>query len=219
LVVIDLDVPHYIEEVSSAEGRITVSGTGVLADLCDQYGQPYPLPTYAIDTPSGGCHLYYAAPGSSVRNSAGRLGPHIDIRADGGYVIGDCSRIADRTYTAWDRRTPVPLPEWVAGLLENGCRLPTASASVPHGTAYAMAALHQETQLVAAARPGTRNDTLNRAAFSLGQLVAAGLIPALAVVTALSSAAQRGGLPAEEARRTIRSGMTAGGRNPRAWNR
>ena len=79
-----------------------------------------------------------------------------------------------------------------------------------------MAALHEETRLVATARPGTRNDTLNRAAFSLGQLVAAGLLPPLAVVTALSSAAQRAGLPAEEARRTIRSGMTAGARNPRA---
>ena len=63
LVVIDLDVPHDIGELSSAEGRSTVSGADVLADLCDQHGQPYPLPTYAVDTPSGGCHLYYAAPG------------------------------------------------------------------------------------------------------------------------------------------------------------
>ena len=37
-----------------------------------------------------------------------------------------------------------------------------------------MAALREETRLVATAQPGTRNDTLNRAAFSLGQLVAAG---------------------------------------------
>ena len=43
------------------------------------------------------------------------------------------------------------------------------------GTAYAMAAARDEARLVAAARPGTRNDTLNRAAFSLGQLTAAGL--------------------------------------------
>ena len=75
LVVIDLDVPHDIEELSSAEGRTTESGADVLADLCDQNGQPYPLPTYAVATQSGGCHLYYAAPGSPIRNSTGRLGP------------------------------------------------------------------------------------------------------------------------------------------------
>ena len=78
-----------------------------------------------------------------------------------------------------------------------------------------MAALRDETRLVAAARPGTRNDTLNRAAFSLGQLVAAGLLPPLAVVSALASAAERAGLPADEARRTIRSGLAAGARCPR----
>ena len=216
LVVIDLDVPHDTEELSSAEGRSTVSGTDVLSDLCDRHGRSYPLPTYAVSTPSGGCHLYYAAPGSPVRNSVGRLGPHIDVRGNGGYAMGDGSRIGERTYAAWDQRWPVPLPEWLVGLLVDSQRLPTASPSVPHGTAYAMAALHQETRLVSTARPGTRNDTLNRAAFSLGQLAAAGLLPALAVVTALSSAAHRAGLPAEEARRTIRSGMTAGARNPRA---
>ena len=191
-----------------------MAGTDALAALCAQHGQPYPLPTYAIDTPSGGCHLYYAVSGSPVRNSAGRLGPHIDIRADGGYAIGDGSRIGVRTYTARDQRWPVPLSEWLAGLLEDSHRPPTAS--VPHGTAYAAAALHQETRLVATARSGTRNDTLNRAAFSLGHLVAAGLLPAATVATALASAAERAGLPVEEARRTIRSGMTAGARNPRA---
>jgi hypothetical protein len=218
LVVIDLDVLHDIREVSCAEGRNSVSGTDVLADLCDQHGQPYPLPTYAVGTPSGGCHLYYTAPGSPVRNSAGRLGPHIDVRADGGYVIGGGSRIGERAYTARDERTPVPLPAWIAGLLTDrpptGAGLPFPRDGV-RGTAYAMAALRDETRLVAAARPGTRNDTLNRAAFSLGQLVAAGLLPPLAVVSTLASAAARAGLPADEARRTIHSGLAAGARRPR----
>jgi hypothetical protein len=218
LVVIDLDVPHDIEELFRVEGRNSVSGADVLGALCDQHGQPYPLPTYAVGTPSGGCHLYYAAPGSPVRNSAGRLGPHIDVRADGGYVIGEGSRIGQRAYTAQDERTPVPLPPWIAGLLTDK---PSARAALPfprggaQGAAYAMAALRDETRMVTAARPGTRNDTLNRAAFSLGQLVTAGLLPPLAVVSALASAAERAGLPADEARRTIRSGLAAGACCPR----
>jgi hypothetical protein len=78
-----------------------------------------------------------------------------------------------------------------------------------------MAALRDEARLVATALPGTRNDTLNRAAFSLGQLVGADLLPQLAVISTLASAAERAGLPADEASRTLRSGMTAGMRRPR----
>ena len=106
LVVIDLDAPHTAQ---TGDSSATESGTDALAALCDQHGQPYPLPTYAVDTPSGGCHLYYAAPDGRIRNSAGRLGPLIDVRASGGYVIGKDSRVGGRAYTARDERTPVLL--------------------------------------------------------------------------------------------------------------
>jgi hypothetical protein len=79
-----------------------------------------------------------------------------------------------------------------------------------------MAALRAETSRVAAAVPGTRNDTLNRAAFSLGQLVAAELLPPVPVITGLISAAMYAGLPEEEATRTVRSGMSGGARKPRS---
>ena len=72
-------------------------------------------------------------------------------------------------------------------------------------------------RLVAAARPGIRNDTLNRAAFSLGQLVAAGLLPPVPVITGLISAATRAGLSEKEAAGTVRSGMAGGARKPRTW--
>jgi hypothetical protein len=85
----------------------------------DQHGQPLPLPTYTLDTPSGGCHLYYAASAGRVRNSAGQLGPLIEIRGDGGYVIGAGSQLDERAYRARDERTPVPLP---GGSLTN-CRM------------------------------------------------------------------------------------------------
>ena len=218
LIVIDLDIRH-----GEQPGDPTAAtGADVLTGLCEQHGQPYPLPTYAVDTPSGGTHLYYAAPDGRVRNSAGRLGLLIDVRADGGYVIGAGSRIGERAYTVRDERAPIPMPPWIADLLESKPPPAGAGLSVPvtvprgaQGTAYAMAALRDEARLVATARPGTRNDTLNRAAFSLGQLVAAGLLPPLAVISALASAAERAGLPEDEVRRTVRSGMTAGARYPR----
>jgi Bifunctional DNA primase/polymerase, N-terminal len=38
-------------------------------------------------TGNNGRHLYFKMPNHPVRNSAGRLGPHLDIRGDGGYVV------------------------------------------------------------------------------------------------------------------------------------
>ena len=224
LVVIDLDVAH---EAAAADGTGPgldgpVSGTDALRRLCRAHGERYPKATYTVDTPSGGTHLYFTAPATPVRNSAGRLGPLIDIRADGGYVVGEGSRIGGRGYAARGGVLPLalPLPTWIARLLTEEPALPETARPLPvldraQGRAYALAAFREETRRVAQARVGTRNDTLNRAAFNLGQLVAAGLIPPLPVMTGLAEAASRAGLPDDEARRTIRSGLAAGARKPR----
>jgi Bifunctional DNA primase/polymerase, N-terminal len=229
LVVIDLDLPHDGEEddEEAAAGTLfPLSGADILSRLARQHGERYPGGTYTVDTPSGGCHLYFSAASPAgdarVKNSAGAVGAHIDVRADGGYIVGAGSRIGGRAYAARGRRAPAPLPAWLAKLVRDSYvppavpeqRLPVTDRA--QGRAYAMAALRAETERVAAARPGTRNVTLNRAAFSLGQLVAAGLIPPLPVITSLIDAARYAGLPEEEAIRTVRSGMGAGARKPRA---
>jgi hypothetical protein len=226
LVVIDLDLPHEEEEdddQDAANGALfPLSGTDILSRLARERGERYPGGTYVVDTPSGGCHLYFGVGANArVRNSAGAVGPHIDVRADGGYVVGAGSRIGGRAYAARGQRPPTPLPSWLARLIRDsyeppagpGPRLPVTDRA--QGRAYAMAALRAETERVAAARPGTRNVTLNRAAFSLGQLVAAGLIPPIPVITSLIDAARYAGLPEDEAIRTVRSGMAAGARKPR----
>lgn len=81
------------------------------------------------------------------------------------------------------------------------------------GDAYMGAALVGETRRVAMAPQGARNDTLNKAAFSLAT------IPDLhesVIEGALLSAAIAAGLPESEASATIDSGITAGRKNPRA---
>ena len=62
---------------------------------------------------------------------------------------------------------------------------------------------------------GTRNDQLNRSAYSIGQLVGAGVLDAEEAGSALLNAAMRTGLSEREATATIRSGMIPGIRNPR----
>ena len=231
LVVIDLDVAHDGKDGQGNQGGHDaqdrhrgldgpVSGVDALQRLCRTHGQRYPAGTYTVDTPSGGTHLYFTAPPTPVRNSAGRLGPLIDVRADGGYVVGDGSVIDGRRYAARGDvlPLPLPLPAWLARLLDDEPVVPEAVRPLPVlDRAYAVAAFREETRRVAEAPVGTRNHTLNRAAFSLGQLVAAGLIPPLPVMTGLADAAARAGLPPDEARRTIRSGMAAGARKPRPF--
>lgn len=54
-------------------------------------------PTYEVVTPSGGRHLYYSA--RSGGTTARRLGPGVDTRGQGGYVVGAGSSIEGVRYT------------------------------------------------------------------------------------------------------------------------
>jgi hypothetical protein len=76
---------------------------------------------------------------------------------------------------------------------------------------------------VRAAPPGTCNDTLNRAAFNLGQLVAGGLLEVeqvRAVLLAAAMAAPTTGHADRERRAeaTITSGLRGGAAKPRRWD-
>lgn len=77
-------------------------------------------------------------------------------------------------------------------------------------TAYATAALNAECAQIATAGEGTRNDTLNRAAFNMAQLIAGGQIPEQQVTTALMHAGISAGLEAREITKTIASGLRKG---------
>lgn len=65
-------------------------------------------------TGSGGDHLYFRRPaGLEIGNSAGRLGPGLDVRAIGGYVIAPPSVHPNGRPYAWAPGTegePAPLP-------------------------------------------------------------------------------------------------------------
>ena len=225
LVVIDLDTPKPGEAKPPEHAHDTGvnDGADVLAALCEEAGQPWPAgTTFTVATPSGGMHLYFTAPpGTAYRNTARRLGWLIDTRATGGYVVGPGSVIGDRRYTVVNPDPPAPLPAWLAArLADPDPPEPTGAAlgdgiGDRQGTGYALTALRGEVDRVLAARPGTRNDTLNHAAFALGQLTAAGVLPPRLAWDALASAAASIGLPPREAARTIASGLNSGTRKPR----
>ncbi len=90
---------------------------------------------------------------------------------------------------------------------------PVALAA-PARPGYLTTALEREAEKVRTAPEGSRNHTLNSAAFSLGQLVAVGLNEG-EVIRRLSEAAEAVGLPSREIARTLRSGLSAGKQQPR----
>jgi hypothetical protein len=168
-----------------------------------------------VRTGSGGRHSWFRPTGYGNRV---RLLPGLDWRGAGGYVVAPPSAHASGSAYAWIRRPGDPLPAVPAAVLELISGPPVSRFRAPgviaHSDRYAEAALEAEADRVARAPVGARNDTLNRAAFALGRLVGAGLLDAREVAAELERAAGHAGLGRAETRRTIRSGMTAGRRQP-----
>jgi hypothetical protein len=74
--------------------------------------------TASVRTPRGGAHLYFKHPGGTVGCSASRLGPGLDVRGDGGYVIAPPSSGANgRRYEPDEQAPTAPIPTWLEALL------------------------------------------------------------------------------------------------------
>ena len=222
LVVLDLDRPKPGEIAPPAYRQPGIGDGGdVLAVLCEALDQPLPVDTYTVRTASGGTHLYFAAPAEvTLRNTAKRLGWLIDTRAHGGYVVAAGSTVNGRPYTALVEEDPAPLPGWLTERLADPAPV-TDRASQREPSRLARRARTPPPRCAANSTgyspPPTarRNHTLNTAAFALGQLVAAGLLPRQLAEDALTLAGQAIGLPAGECAKTIRSGLDSGTRTPR----
>lgn len=81
--------------------------------------------------------------------------------------------------------------------------------------AWAAATLADEAARVRRAAQGSRNDTLNRAAYALGQIVGAEHLDPDDVAAQLGDAAIAAGLGVREVCATIASGLRAGSSAPR----
>ena len=175
-----------------------------------------------------GKHAWFAYPGP-VPSTVGRIGPGIDTRGDNGYVVAPPSihQTGHRYAFLGDPWAPIEFaPAWlIIAARTKPVKLITQRALAAirgpcHTGAYGHAALQAEIAALAATPPGSRNDTLNRAAFSLFQLVAGGELPEGEVIAALQGACVTNGLVADDGLQsvnlTIRSGRKAGMRHPRS---
>lgn len=195
--------------------------------------------TYAVATPRGQ-HHYFAVPvvpveGSNAggedyrrrvrasgRTTAGALGPRIDTRAAGGYVVaaGSVGRVGDGrvVYRMVSAPEVDPAPGWLLEALVPP-RPPAVGERLARPVAYAQTAVDREAAEVRDAEPGTRNSRLFGAAVRLGQLAAAGLLCEADVTAVLLQASDRhvgvDGFTAAEAARAVANGLTYGRRRPR----
>lgn len=88
-------------------------GEDTLAALIRAHG---PLgETRAAITGSGGRHYFFRWPGRAVCNSVATLGPGLDVRGDGGYVVVAPSLHASGARYRWsDPEAPIlDMPEWL----------------------------------------------------------------------------------------------------------
>lgn len=187
---------------------------------------PGPVPhTPTVRTGGGGWHLYLAWPEGIKRLPRALPGcPGVDLKGFEGYVVAPPSCHVSGACYRWEVSpqdvSPAPCPAWLQAALVK------ASFSTPrrpkpmgldgiYGTPYGRAALRQELARLAQTPVGDRNNALNRAAFVLGKLVAAGHLDEGTVVSLLTSLGYQIGLGSRETEKTTQSGLTAGLREGR----
>jgi hypothetical protein len=230
LVVVDLDMSKLGAPPLTGRWEGCQHGTDVLERLAAEHGAPWP-DTYTVVTPSGGLHLYFRAPrGEPIGCATGdggappHLGPLVDVRGIGGYVIaaGSYSRAQGRAYTrvSGPELLPQPLPAWLLALLRptsppSPTRTPTPLRALPTGTRaerYAAVALNGAVEDVANAPEGERNRRLRAAARHLGEIahLAPSVITETTVQQQLLPAALAAGLPERPSLASIRSGWDKG---------
>lgn len=179
-------------------------GTDTLAGLEALHG---PLPaTPEASTPSGGRHLYFRW-ADGIDCCAGRIGPGLDHRGEGGYIPLPPSVRRNGAYR-WDLRCPMAeAPAWLVTLARKPAPPPRMEPRplTRDVVRYAAAAAVAELNELATAQPGTRNPRLFRAAAALAGFCKSGALPEDWTRQRLEDAALSTGLPAREVARTIDS--------------
>jgi hypothetical protein len=178
-------------------GVPTGRASGFVALDVDLKGEAFGLDTLAelgfailpdtamVHTTSGGLHLYFRALDyPEIRNTAGAkgrgIGPGLDWRGDGGYVVVPSPVSGYHWDPHWNLDTAPLAPVPTELVPRVPARLPIAAQPVRPETGlspYAEAALDGACRRILAASDGEQEQTVNGEVFSIGTLAGAGAIP------------------------------------------
>lgn len=151
-------------------------------------------------TRSGGRHLLFA-PTARVGSSTGKLGPHIDTRGLGGYVIWWPACGLEVLHAD----VLAPVPEWIVTALAAMAPATPLPRPIRLSHDQAQRKLAGILRTIARAHEGERNARTFWGACRLAEMVAAGLLSQTDALALTVEAASRTGLPHSEARRTAQS--------------
>jgi putative DNA primase/helicase len=210
---------------------LDIDGKGGRKSLDALQAEHGTLPRTVTVKTGKGRHHYFRCDGVRVRNSAGRLGKKLDVRGEGGYVVGAGSvHSSGKTYRyvegcALSEIEIASAPEWLLDLISapksaDNVEMPPNTTPIPtaklgRAREYADAARRRELDRLQKAPKHQRNDTLNMVAFKLGQFLPYSLLDQAAVTSELARVAAEIGLDEHEIGPTIQSGMKAGSQYPR----
>jgi hypothetical protein len=186
-------------------------------------------------TPRGGAHLYLRLPPEGPDLKVRGLPDGSHLRGLGrAYLVAPPSRTEHGAYR-WERLLVAPeqLPLASSSLLRAVAPVaapvstaslrpttpPPSASGLPRARRYALAALRAEQEEVARMPVGSRNQSLNLAAYKLGGYVAGGALTQEEVIQTLIAAAESSHYLADDgpqaALNTILSGLRAGMAAPR----
>jgi hypothetical protein len=187
-------------------------GEKTLAALEGKHGR---LPqTVHQTTGSGGLQFFYRYPrNAKLGNSVRKLGKGLDTRSHGGYVIVPPSLHLSGSLYTWaigpHEGPPSPLPEaWIERLKIKPYRpVPIDPTQYSRGTQEIL--INDQITKIIGTRPGARNDTLNKAAYTLAMKAREGRVQWREASDELYRAALAIGLNEREVQATLRSAAHA----------
>lgn len=178
---------------------------GVAAFKAMRGDNPIPrCPT--VKTPSNGFHLYFRQPdGEPLGNGRGDLPGGIDVRGDGGWTVAPGASFKQWCWQVCRNGSPPAAPAWIIAVIRSQrTREPiNARECKPRGDAW----LRGLVRCVATAGIGHRNATLFWASCRCAEAIRDGKAAEAFVVDVLIQAAMHAGLPAQEALKTVKSGI------------
>lgn len=170
-----------------------------------QMGVGIPI-TLAQKTPSGGMHFFFRPkPNVTYGNSVNQqLG--LDVRGERGWIA---------FYGFLNPSVPLAeAPDWLTDLKPNKAPERHQGETIKVAPEIAQAMILASLEAIREAPEGESNDTLNREAFKIGQLVASGSVSREFAFAELFKAAKDRGKPDYEAKATINSGLDGGSVKP-----
>ena len=190
------------------------------------------LPSTPTVRTARGCHLYFKHPGSIVPNGVKIGGVKLDVRGDGGYVIGPGSLHPSGVRYDWmvspAEADFAPFPEQLAALLNTEAKqkksigLPSpalASTGIEGLDSYLSDELQEAQAQIGAAAEGGRNVTLFKMAARMARHVSAVEVDWAPFANTLAEAARVVGLGDGEIVATLDSAWTRGSAEPTSWMR